>query len=451
MEGKKKLPVERGRVRLRVDRIHAQSPTQAGKVLRAVGALGALLPLVFLGPRARAQNPFRQHSFVYDSRPDASIPVYPLGYQPPGELPAFQYYSLVSLHYIDATKLLFAFNTIGLVHRDKRCSVQDAERRVRAMVIDIPSGKPIRQAEWKLYDFSNFLWALGNGQFLLRRCSQLERVDASLTPMPFINMGGSLVAMGVSPERSMVLLEEEPAEKAAAKPKNGGADPVLSQLADSMLANQSKPKLNLDFIRLHPLSVVARSQVPFAVDLPILPDGFLETMGASQHRWDIIEHSYQNAQRQVASLRSFCAPQLTAITDKIFLAQMCPRPDQMAYQGVSMQGAVLWQIPFNPDRVLPRFLWTQDGSHFAIETLHASHPRAALDPLNSESIDAEILDIYDTSTGAPIASLRITPVYTSGQNAAFSPDGTHIAVLRDGAIEIYSLAELEKTQQSGPR
>jgi len=379
------------------------------------------------------------------------IPVYGLGYQPPGELPAFQYYSLVSLNYVDAHSLLFTFNTTGLVTRDTQCSVQDSERLVRAMVLDVPSGKVLRQTVWKLYDFSNFLWELGNGQFLMRRCSQLYRVGASLSPAPFVDLGISLVALGLSPDRSILLVEGEPPEKPAATKQQGTGGSMLSQMEESMLAEQPKPELDLDFIRIHPLGVIARSKAPFAVDMPILSDGFLETIGGLQHKWDVVEQSYQNVQRQVATIQSFCAPPLTAITNKIFVAQVCSRSNQRAFQGFNTTGALLWQLPFNPDRVRPRFMWTQDGAHFAIETLHASHPRAALDPLNSETIDAEILDIYDTLTGTLLASIRITPVYTSGQNVAFSPDGTHIAVLREGAIEIYALDALAKERQSVPK
>lgn len=432
---------------LSTTRLRAGHKLEMRRLHNAIGCGVVVLLLSVIASRACAQNPFRQR--VYDNlRPEVRIPVYALGYQPPGELPAFQYYSLVSLHYVDSGRLLFTFNTTGLVQRDTLCSVQDSERLVRAVVLDLPSGKPVKQLEWKLYDFSNFLWGLGNGQFLFRRCSQLYRLDASLNPTKFIDLGGSLVALGISPDRSVLLTEEEPADNTAARYQAASGGALGSHVADSLLGQRPKPELDLSFIRLHPLSVIAHSQVPSAVDIPILAGGFLETIGTPQRKWDLVEQSYQNVQRQIASIHSFCAPQLTAITDRIFIAQMCPKSDQLAYQGFNLQGTLLWQIPFTGDRVLPRFIRTQDGAHFAIETLHASHPRAALDPLNSEVIDMEILDIYNTMTGTLIGSLSIRPVYTGGRNVDFSPDGTHIAVLREGAIEIYALDALAKYQQS---
>ena len=421
----------------------------AAKMLSANRYAAAALLLILFVSRLIAQNPLRRHSGAPDPQPEVRIPVYGLGYQPPGPLPAFQFYSLVSLHYIDAHTLLFTFNTTGLIQRDTQCSTEDSERLVRAVVLDLPSGKAIRQTEWKLYDFANFVWSLGNGQLLFRRCSQLFRLDASLKPTPFIDMGISVVALGLSPDRSVMLLEGEPPEKATAAKRPSAKGDMLSQLADSILGERSRPQINLDFIRIHPLAVIARSQAPFAVDLPILSEGFLETAGVSPHHgYDIVEQSYHNVQRPVVTIQSWCAPQLTAITDNVFVAQTCKKgTGELAYQAFNLQGTRLWQIPFGEGRVRPQFLRTQDGAHFAIESLHANHPVAALDRLSGDVIDTEILDVYETLSGTRIGSLRITPVYTSGQNAAFSPGGKHIAVLRDGAIEIYALDTLAKEQQ----
>ena len=85
-----------------------------------------------------------------------------------------------------------------------------------------------------------------------------------------------------------------------------------------------------------------------------------------------------------------------------------------------------------------------NGSHFAIESLRLKRPHAALDPLTKEDIDWEDVDIYDSLSGVRIATFQTTPAYTGGRNVDFSPDGQRMAVLHDGAIEIYSLNDLVK-------
>lgn len=416
---------------------------------RSVAKLLLLLaPLVC---RLDAQNgPPR--SYDYHGETPVRIPVAALGYRAPGELPAFQYYSLVGLHFVDATHLLFTFNTTALLRRDDLCAGGDAQRMVRAVVLDIPSGKVATQAEWKLYDFSDFLWSLGNGQFLLRRCSQLERVDATLHPTPWISLDGTLEAMTFSPDHSVLMVEEKPPVRTPAGP-SGGADnsPLLSQQANSMISSQPDPELAVDFIRMKPLGVIARSHVPRAVEIPMMSQGFLEMMAAIDQRWVVMLQPFQGPKRQIATIRSICQPELTAISDSVMIAEMCPKSNARGYQAYNLQGSLLWQMPINPDRVLPRFIRTLDGAHFAIETLHASHPRAALDPISNQDIDSEIIDVFDTLTGATIASFRTTPVYTAGRNVDFSPDGSRLAILHDGTIEIYDLNGLAKSQQAFPQ
>jgi hypothetical protein len=64
--------------------------------------------------------------------------------------------------------------------------------------------------------------------------------------------------------------------------------------------------------------------------------------------------------------------------------------------------------------------------------------------LTKEDVAGEDIDIYDTLTGVRVATFQTTPAYTGGQNVDFSPDGQQMAVLNDGAIEIYSLSDLIK-------
>ena len=404
--------------------------------------LGFLLAicLAFHPARMQALRPHPSPPRSYDIQPPVRIPVAPLGFLPPGELPEFSHYSLVNLRFIDANHLLFVFNTAALLHRDEDCSKTDAERLVRAVVLEIPSGRVEKQNEWKLYDFSDFLWPLRNGRFLLRRCSQLEQVDASLVPRPFVNFAGTLETIIFSPDRSVVLVEEKPEPS-----------PPKAQPAPAAAADAPPQMLNLDFIRVDPIGIIGRVRAQVPLDIPVLAQGFLETLGAPHDRWDVTLRSFDGSRRQVAQIHSTCAPRLTTLANTVFVADMCLNYKQIAYQAFNLQGALLWQKLVAPDRYSPRFLLTQDGAHFAIESLHATRPLTSLDSLDNQSIDAQIVDIYDTLSGALIASIPASPVYTAGTNVDFSPDGTRVAVLQDGAIVIYTLNQLANQQRSASR
>ncbi len=57
-----------------------------------------------------------------------------------------------------------------------------------------------------------------------------------------------------------------------------------------------------------------------------------------------------------------------------------------------------------------------------------------------------MITVFDTLTGNLIANFAPTPIYTAGTNFDFSPDGAHMAILHDGAIEIYDLHAVAKAQ-----
>ncbi|MHB1839533.1 MAG: hypothetical protein ACYCPD_07210, partial [Acidobacteriaceae bacterium] len=146
-----------------------------------------------------------------------------------------------------------------------------------------------------------------------------------------------------------------------------------------------------------------------------------------------------------------CQPEIRPITNSLFMATTCLNRAETVFQGYDFHGSLLWQIPRRPDQYLPLLILIPNGQHFAIESLHLTHPRAALDPLTKEDVDGEDIDIYDTLSGVRVATFQTAPVYTGGRNVDFSPDGARMAVLRDGAIEIYDLSDLMKAPQAAPR
>jgi hypothetical protein len=203
----------------------------------------------------------------------------------------------------------------------------------------------------------------------------------------------------------------------------------------------------VEFVRLNPLAIVARSQIPLPATVPIVNQGILEALIAPHNRWTIDIQPFQGADRKIVTLSSTCMPKLIALTNTVIAAGTCSGSSDWSFQGFDVSGNLLWKIPLGSDRREPHFLLTRNGAHFAIESLHTNRPVAPLDPLSSKDIDADAIDIYDTLTGLRIGGLRTTPIYTAGQNADFSPDGTGLVVLHNGALEIYPLSELEKNRQ----
>ncbi|MGC1872346.1 MAG: hypothetical protein WA700_15425 [Acidobacteriaceae bacterium] len=368
--------------------------------------------------------------------PEVRIPVVPLGYLPPGDLPAFYYYAMVELHFIDADHLLFAFNTPVLLKRDDNCPDSDVQRMVQAVVFQLPSGKVLKQTHWELYDFMDFLWGLGDGKLLLRRCKQLETVGADLNPQPLIRTIGTVEDVSFAPDRSLVVVQEK--VKPDAQSKDSGALP-------SVLAQQTNAQhINISFIRLHPLHIIGRAEVPFPSAIPVIDNGLFEVLTAPHDQWVVNMKIFHGGQRQITTIHSLCPPLIRAISNTVFMATTCSKGDHKEFGGYDLEGSLLWQIPVAPEQYYPRLIPIPNGSHFAIESLRLNHPHAALDPLTKEDVAGEDINIYDTLSGVRMATFQTSPAYTGGRNVDFSPDGQRMAVLDDGAIEIYSLNDLVK-------
>ena len=365
----------------------------------------------------------KSHTPVANPIPPAiGIPVGGLGYEPPGDLPAFYFHAMVSVDFIDENRLLFTFEKKGLLTRGKPCPSGKIQRMVHAVVLDLPSGKVETQADWNLYDFDDYLWNLGNGQFLLRQCSDFSLLSADLKLHPFMSASGEIEDVSFSPDRSIVAVEENTAKH---------------PLADN--------ETEVQFVRVHPLGMIARARLPVPGEIPLTGQGILEALSGPHDRWTIDLQTFPGTPHDIVTLQSVCMPRLTALADSMFAVEICANRDRQNFQAYNLAGKLLWKIPIPRNHYDPRFLLSSDGAHFAIESLRATKPLAALDPITRKVVDAEIIDIYDAATGTLIGTLRTMPVYTAGKNADFSPDGSRIAVLHNGAIEICDLRSLAKS------
>ncbi len=374
--------------------------------------------------------------------PEVRIPVVPLGYLPPGDLPAFYYHAMVELHFIDADHLILAFNVPQLMKRDDNCPGSEAQRIVHAVVFQLPSGRVLKQADWELYDFRDFMWGLGNGKLMLRRCNQLESIGADLDPQVLIKGIGIVEDVSFSPDHSVVVIQEK-VQPSAEDKLNGALPSVLDQ-------ETGAERTNVSFIQLHPLHMIGRAEIQLPSLIPVTANGLFEVLTAPRDQWVVNMRAFHGAEHEIATIHSLCPPVVQAISNTIWMATTCSKGDQKSSQGYDLQGTLLWKIAFAADQYDPRLITIANGSHFAIESLRLKRPHAALDPLTKEDVDGEDIDIYDSLNGVRIATFQTSPAYTGGRNVDFSADGTRMAVLHDGAIEIYSLNNLVKVPQATP-
>lgn len=422
---------------------------RAGPHSLAPFALAALLAILPGRMQAQVSNWQGTKAPAVALQPEVRVPVGPIGYMPPGELPAFGYASLVALHFIDSGHLLFSFNILGLLRRSEGCPAgpavkpeeDTAERLVRTVVLRLPTGKVEQQVEWQLQDEAQYLWGLDNGEFLFRRCSQLELLDATLAHHPIIELSGPLLLLGQSPDHQLLLLEEK--RKTRPTLAHGTGTNIFAGTPE-FTEKTSLRAVDIFFLQMRPLGLLARSRAQETVSLPLLPAGFLEVSDQGHDQWAVNLQPFQGTLQTVGQVHSACAPGMEALTDSTFLAIACKDPSQTAllYQAYDLAGHLLWQQPVPSNRISMQFEYAANRSRMAISTLHTTHSANALGLVNSQDADGQIIDVYDTQTGNWRLSFRTSPIYTAGQNFALSPGGHRLAVLHDGFIEIYNLDAL---------
>jgi hypothetical protein len=187
-----------------------------------------------------------------------------------------------------------------------------------------------------------------------------------------------------------------------------------------------------------------RAEIRAPEAIPVTANGVFEVLTAPHDQWDLDLRNFHESERQIATIHSLCPPVILPISNDIVMSMTCSKGDQKAFEGYDLKGSLLWQIPIPPDQHYPRLISIPNSPRFAIESLRLKHPGAVPYHLTGEDVAGEDIDIYDTLTGIRVATFQPSPAYTGGRNVDFSPDGQRMAVLNDGAIEVYSLGDLIK-------
>src|SRR5271170_8026514 len=124
---------------------------------RRLSVLGSLLLLAAI-PVHAARGP----------EPPLRIPLETLGFQPQSTQFLLAGSSMLTLHYVDDQHLLLTFSARHLLRRLIDEPEDDQDRAIDAVLLEIPSGHVLARTTWRTHDHGQYLWALGQGHFLLR-------------------------------------------------------------------------------------------------------------------------------------------------------------------------------------------------------------------------------------------------------------------------------------------
>ena len=414
--------------------------------LAACSVLGAACVLPLLAQESSpAANPA--------PTPTAHIDLSIVGYREPSRMDRLtEVESSESLDVLDADHVLVTFNPKKLFKRLPGCTPEHQDRLMHAAVVEVPSGRIVKEADWYLHDRRRYLWPLGPGKFLLRRLNDLYLVDASLREKLIFSSPKELKWVTVTPDGSQIVIETE--KDAAIKDAKLGS-PKSPARSDSkyvvqfLNTNTLEPKLTLPLPELVKLSATSHGYVDF------IHKGDL---------WLVRFGPGPDQRRNIARVKSRTIPMVFFASDNSFLIGRCAAAHcDYSVSAFTITGHRLWRQHWNQYRVFPEVIRDEDSSRFGVSTLHLLPPTAP--PAGSGSIEdnpddifqrditqrdvfQQDIQVFETATGNPVFSLTLSPAVLSGQNFSLSPDGRHLAVLRGLGVDWFDLQPVREEDRT---
>jgi VWFA-related protein len=336
--------------------------------------------------------------------------------------------SNASVDFLDEQHILLTFNPKKLFRRLPDCPPSHADRLIHAVVMEVPSGKVVREADWYLHDLRRYVWNLGNGRVLLRRLNRLYEVNSNLEERMLLDSPADLLWVSVTPDGKQILVETKAEPDAKEAKSKGDKRGKIERVKVAFLDSTSM--------------VVHRTiEVRGTIKLEATSSGFADVRKVGSN-W-LVEFGSTNLSR----VKSLAPPALLYTSGNTVAIGRCSVSRKGYNVSVfTVTGTFLWRQHWEDCRFAPLARDSEDGSRFASGTVTVR----AVEENAAESGGTEVakeglvqhIQVADTATGQPVLSLTVEPAILDGQNFSLSPEGNRLAVIAGTTVDVYSLPEM---------
>ena len=418
------------------------------------------------------------------AEPVARIPLGPLGYQT--MVPEFRLAgsSMLRVDFVDADHLLVTFGLRQLMARLPGDPVDDDDRTVGAVVVELPTGKVLAKTQWRLHDRGQYLWGLGHGRFLLRVRDRLTVIAPmaaggakdAFREVPLLNIERHIVALMVSANEDLLTVETtQPAAGAETGEASVGAGPSGNLVIHDPAQTDSAP-VQLNFYRLTSTGAGAEGllatpagaiRARTAVELPMTTGGFLDVKEGGKDSWLFNFDAHTGPVSELAEWDTTCFPRATFVGHGEYVAFGCRgSAERQALAGFNLKGEEMWQQNFSDQHTSPSFSFAPAAGRFALGRTVVT---AAVDesaPMPESVVSAQEVRVVESYDGRVLFKIDCTPVERAGENFALSADGMRLAVVREtlvhhaatkdydeytereAAVEVYALPPLTEKDRA---
>ena len=379
--------------------------------------------------------------------PEERILVGPLGYRPPGSLYMLSGKAFSSLDFIDADHLLFTFHQPRLMRREQNSGRSDNDQIIQAVTLALPGGAVLASAEWRMHDRSRYLWPLADGRFLVRQRNTYSLTDASLKLQPYIDVATPVLQTEVSADGRILVVEHqferhtpEQHSKLEAQAAQYGEPPPAEDTQITLMDISSREVL-----------AALRTEMP--IHVPITSTGYVGVAkDKGEDQFLIRFNPFEGQSLVLGRVASTCTPHEDFLNQiaALVIASCGPKSPDIYLDAWTTDGKKLWRGQREGHLVWPNFVYSRTGGRFAVSLLHVNHFIDLVDSLNDEDVREQVVQVFDSATGALLMATTASPILTAGQNFALSEDGERLAILREGAIEIYKVPSPPAQENPGP-
>jgi hypothetical protein len=380
------------------------------------------------------------------AEPEERIPVSPMGYRPPGPLYMLSGKAFTSLDFIDDHHLLFTFRLPRLMRREENPGRFDNDQMIQALTLELPEGKVQASSEWRMHDRSRYLWPLGGGRFLVRQANTFSLTDESLKLHPYIDVATPVLQTEVSPDGRILVVEHQYERHA----------PEEHSKLEAQARQYGEPPPNEDtqitVLNIASRQVLAALKTESPIHVPITSTGYVgvaKDKGEDQFLIRFVPFAGESL--VLGRVASTCTPHEEFLSPQALMIESCgPRSPDVYLDAWTTEGKKLWNGQREGHLVWPNFAYSRTSGRFAVSLLRVNHYIDLVDSLNDEDVREQRVQVFDSATGALLMETTASPILTAGQNFALSEDGERLAVLREGAIEIYKVPRLPENTNPGP-
>jgi hypothetical protein len=390
-------------------------------------------------------NPLLERLPEKPSQPPAfSVSVQPLGFAAPGPVYLGERNSLVSLDFLGEDRLLFTFRVPGLIRREPG---EEDERRIRAVVLDLPAGTVEAETLWTVHDRDRYLWTLKDGHFLLRDRTSLELGDAALELKPYLRFPGSLLYLEMDPLQQFLVTDS--IEPAAETEKPGKTPSPAVQPGEKSLSSGTQAVQHGMVVRIMRRDngqVMLVSRANSTVHLPINAEGYLESLPSKGDRWLLNLKSFRGGSSILSQVDSACSPHSDFVSQQEVLATTCAPHGGGRVMAIATDGRRLWEKDISRMSDWQLLMMAPDGSRLAREVLAGFRDLNSPAPLDQddikeqqEDVKGQLVEVLNAADGKVALVALASPALDAGGNVAFSPSGRRVAVLNGGQIQVFEL------------